>query len=395
MKPGSWSSIFFVFLFGVLGASTVSKLVPLGADISARFGTSPTDFGWLISLLGLTALILAIPSGLLVDRYGSRRVFAGSVLLGILANLIYFVAPTYVWMQAARLVEGIAIAHLYTAAPAFLMSTNEGPRRATAMTIWATYMPVGSAVGLLLGGYFAGASHWRYTFLVHGAMFAAVGMLNLLQPRLPNTAVKSPGLVERLRSLKLAYSRLPLLLLALAFFLMISVGFGANTTFPGYLAHLHGLPVNVTAHALALGTLLMVPGSLAVGALLARGVRIAPLFAVVSLLGAFSGSLAFQEGFSVPMRVVVVGVWFVISGASLAALLATLPKVAEPERRGAAAALLNQAGGAATFVTPPLWLSVAAAGKGLPFAVLMIGAFAVAVAMIWSVTSRPGVGETK
>jgi predicted MFS family arabinose efflux permease len=167
MRPGSWTSIFFVFLFGVLGASTISKLVPLGADISARFGTSPTDFGWLISLLGLTALILAIPSGLLVDRYGPRRVFAGSVLLGILANLIYFLAPTYIWMQAARLVEGIAIAHLYTAAPAFLMSTNEGPRRATAMTIWATYMPVGSAVGLLLGGYFAGASHWRNVFLVH------------------------------------------------------------------------------------------------------------------------------------------------------------------------------------------------------------------------------------
>jgi hypothetical protein len=210
-----------------------------------------------------------------------------------------------------------------------------------------------------------------------------------------NTAVNSPGLVERLRSLKLAYSRLPLLLLALAFFLMISVGFGANTTFPGYLAQLHGLPVNVTAHALALGTLLMVPGSLAVGALLARGVRIAPLFAVVSLLGAVSGSLSFQEGLSVPLRVVVVGAWFVISGASLAALLATLPKVAEPERRGAAAALLNQAGGAATFVTPPLWLSVATAGKGLPFAVLMIGAFAVAVAMIWGLSSRPGVGEAK
>ena len=87
MKPGSWSSIASIFLFGVLGASTVSKLVPLGADIGSRFGTSAADFGWLISLLGLTALILAIPSGLLVDRFGPRRIFAASVLLGIAANL--------------------------------------------------------------------------------------------------------------------------------------------------------------------------------------------------------------------------------------------------------------------------------------------------------------------
>jgi hypothetical protein len=74
----------------------------------------------------------------------------------------------------------------------------------------------------------------------------------------------------------------------MAFFLMISVGFGANTTFPGYLARLHELPVNVTANAIALGTLLMVPGSLGVGALLARGVRIGPVFTVLGVLGAAS-----------------------------------------------------------------------------------------------------------
>jgi len=87
MKPGSWSSIASIFLFGVLGASTVSKLVPLGADIAARFGTSAADFGWLISLLGFTALVLAIPSGLLVDRFGPRRVFTASVLIAVVAGV--------------------------------------------------------------------------------------------------------------------------------------------------------------------------------------------------------------------------------------------------------------------------------------------------------------------
>lgn len=395
MKPGSWTSIFSIFLFGVLGASTVSKLVPLGMDISARFGTSATDFGWLISLLGFTALVLAIPSGLLVDRFGPRRVFTASVLLGIAANLLYFVAPTYAWMQMARLVEGVAIAHLYTAAPAFLMGTSEGPRRATAMTVWASYMPVGTAVGLLLAGHFAGTPQWRYTFLVHGGLFAAVGLLNLWQPTLAVTAATAPGLVDRLRGLRLAYSRPPLLLLALAFFLMISVGFGANTTFPGYLARLHELPVNVTANAIALGTLLMVPGSLGVGALLARGARIGPVFTVLGVLGAVSGSLAFQAGPGVAMRMGVVAIWFVVSGAALAALMATLPRVAEPERRGAAAALMNQAGATATFVNPPLWLSLAAAGKGLPFAILMIAAWVIAVALIWGVTGTTEAGKAR
>lgn len=395
MRPGSWSSIFAIFLFGVLGASTVSKLVPLGADISLRFGASAADFGWLISLLGLTALVLAIPSGLIVDRFGPRRVFASSIMLGMLANLVYFLAPAYVWMQVARLTEGVAIAHLYTAAPAFLMGTSEGPRRATAMTIWAAYMPVGTAVGLLLAGQFAGTEQWRYTFLAHGGLFAAVGLLNLWQPRLPGASVRAPSLLERLRGLRLAYSRPPLLLLGLAFFLMISVGFGANTTFPGYLARLHGLPVNVTANAIALGTLLMVPGSLGVGALLARGTRVGLVFTVLGVLGAVAGSLAFQEGLSVPLRMTVVAVWFIVSGAALAALMATLPRVAEPQRRGAAAALLNQAGATATFVNPPLWLSLASAGKGLPFAILMVCAWVITVATIWGITGTADTGAAK
>ena len=318
------------------------------------------------------------------------------MLLGIAANLLYFVAQTYAWMQVARLVEGIAIAHLYTAAPAFLMGTSEGPRRATAMTVWASYMPVGTAVGLLLAGHFAGTEQWRFAFLAHGGLFALVGVLNLWQPPLPvNAASRSPGLVERLRGLKLAYSRPPLLLLALAFFLMISVGFGANTTFPGYFARLHDLPVNVTSRAIALGTLLMVPGSLFVGALLARGMRVGPIFAVLGVLGATAGSLAFQAGLGVPLRMAVVAVWFAVSGAALAALMATLPRVAEPQRRGAAAALMNQAGATATFVTPPLWLSLAAAGKGLPFAFLMIGAWLIAVVTVWGITGPSDTGAAK
>ncbi len=46
----------------------------------------------------------------------------------------------------------------------------------------------------------------------------------------------------------------------------------------------------------------------------------------------------------------------------MAVAISTLPLLAEPERRGAAAALLNQAGALATFISPPLWLALAAGG---------------------------------
>ena len=53
MKAGSWVSILSMFLFGVAGAATVSKLIPLGADLTAAFGLDAAQFGWLISLVAL------------------------------------------------------------------------------------------------------------------------------------------------------------------------------------------------------------------------------------------------------------------------------------------------------------------------------------------------------
>jgi predicted MFS family arabinose efflux permease len=386
MKPGSWSSILAVFLYGVLGASTISKLVPLAADIAREFGTTPTQFGWLISLVGLAALFLAIPSGLVVDRYGARRVLQVSILLGALANVVYYFAPAYAVMQLARFIEGAAIVHVYTAAPAFLMATNEGSRRGTAMAVWAAYMPTGTAVGLLLAGLFAGTPGWRTTFLCHGALFLLVGLINLRQPAVPAVGGMAPTLAQRLVDLRGAYARPALLLLALAFFLMISLGFGANTTFPGYFAGIHQVPISTTSNVIAFATLLMIPGSLLAGVLIAAGMRLPLMFTVLALLGLLVGSLSFYPGFSMTARFLVVGTWFIVSGAALAMLMATLPQVAEPQRRGAAAALLNQAGATATFVNPPLWLPLAAAGGWLPFAGLMLAGWVISVGSVWGLS---------
>ena len=40
MRAGSWASILGIYLFGVCGAATVSKIIPLAADIVPRFGLS-------------------------------------------------------------------------------------------------------------------------------------------------------------------------------------------------------------------------------------------------------------------------------------------------------------------------------------------------------------------
>ncbi|HTN60806.1 MAG TPA: MFS transporter [Devosia sp.] len=384
MKSGSWASIIGVYLFGVCGGSTVSKIIPLAGDLTRVFDLSPTEFGWLISFIALPAALLAIPSGIVVDRYGPRRVLIAAAFCGVIADLIYLFGQSMAVFQAARLLEGVAIVHFYTAGPALLMGTTEGRRRTQAMTLWATYMPVGTSTGLLLGGLFAGSEAWRMSFMVHGSLVAVAGALAFLQPRIDKAAAGPVvGLGARILDLRGAYSRPMLLLLGFAFFLMISMGLGANITFPDYFARVHEITTASASSMVALTTLAMVPGSILAGVLMSSGRKPHHVFAVLGVIGFIVGSLSFVPGFGISVRYLVVTLWFVASGAAIAVLLATLPIVAEPHRRGAAAALINQAGAVATFANPPLWRNILAGGEWTPFVILFAVGWSLAIASLW------------
>ncbi|HWW63678.1 MAG TPA: MFS transporter [Sphingomonadaceae bacterium] len=395
MKAGSWRSILGIYLFGVCGGSTVSKIIPVGDDIARVFGLGPADFGWLVSLVAVPAALLAIPSGIVVDRFGPRLVLIIAACVGVAANALYAVAPSLPFLQLARLLEGVAIVHMYTAGPALMMATTEGKRRTSAMTLWATYMPVGTATGLAIGGLFAEGAYWRMAFVVAGLLFAVVGLLGLLQPtpRIERQGPR-PTIGAQLLALRSAYSKPALLLLALAFFLMIGLGLGANVTFPTYFSRIHHITIARASNMVALATLAMVPGSLLAGFILGKGVSRQWLFTGLALIGLVVGSLAFFPDLGLPVRYVVLALWFIASGAATAVLLATLPIVAEPERRGAAAALINQAGSLATFLNPPIWLAFSTGRDWTPYGALMAAGWGVAVLAMWLLAARTAAVRT-
>lgn len=380
MKAGSWTSILGIYLFGVCGGSTVSKIIPLAADIVPRFGLSDPQFGWLIALIAVPAVLLAIPSGLVVDRFGPKAVLLAAAITAALADGLYIVAD-HVWMlQLARLIEGIAVVHIYTAGPTLLMATTEGNRRTHAMTLWATYAPVGTALGFSVGGLFAETPNWHMSFVLHGGLLLLAALLCTLQPRpvrASGTAVRSLG--SQIAELGSAYARPALLALGFATFLLISMGFGANTTFPDWFVKMHGMGRASAAGGIALVTVLMVPGSLGAGALLGRGVAPRRLFLLLAPLGFAAGTLAFHPALDLAARYGAAALWFLSSGAAMAVVMATLPIVAEPQRRGAAAALVNQAGAIAIFVNPPMWRAMLAGGDWTPFAMILAVGWTLAV----------------
>lgn len=384
MMRDSWRLILGIYLFGVCGSSSVTKIIPLSGNIGAQFGLGSAQFGWLVSIIALPAVLLALASAIVVERWGARNVLIVAAAVGVLADAGYYSAHTMGLVWGLRLIEGVAIVHIYTAAPALLMQMTDGRRRTAAMTIWSTYMPVGTALGLGLGGFFSDGEGWRMAFVAHGAMaFAAL----LVAVSLPRAATGAAGigpavaLGDRIKALGTAFSRPDLMAFGLCYLLVISLGIGVNFALPQYLARVRDLSMAQASGMVAATTLAMLAGSMIAGGLLTRNVPLRPLFTAIAAMGSVAGTLVFLPGLSLPVTYLVLAGWFTTSGAAIATLLASLPRVAGEGSLAAGAALVNQAGAVATLVNPPIWLLLAAIAGSVTFGSIMLACWLAAIAI--------------
>jgi len=144
-------------------------------------GLSDTALG----LLGGSAFSVfytftGLPIARLADR-GSRRSILGiSMLLWSLMTALMSNAQGFVHLALARMGFGIGAAGCSPPAHSLLSDYFPRERRATALAIYAAGLPIGIAVGNLLGGWVNELFHWRMVFLVA----ALPGVLLALMVRL-------------------------------------------------------------------------------------------------------------------------------------------------------------------------------------------------------------------
>src|SRR5213079_3717388 len=68
-----------------------------------------------------------------------------------------------------RVLVGVGEGSYATISPGYISDTFEPARRNLALTIFYAAIPVGAALGNILGGHIAAASSWRHAFIYAGA----------------------------------------------------------------------------------------------------------------------------------------------------------------------------------------------------------------------------------
>ena len=154
-----------VFAVGVTCALHVGKLPVAIPVLRDALGLTLVQAGFLLSLVQLAGMTLGLVVGLAADRLGPRRVMVAGLVLLALGSALGAMAPGTELLLFSRVVEGMGFLLAVLPAPGLLRQrVLHAPTLSRALGWWGAYMPLGTALALLLGAPLMGVIGWRWAW---------------------------------------------------------------------------------------------------------------------------------------------------------------------------------------------------------------------------------------
>ena len=148
-----WIGLAVLALPALLISMDLSVLYLAVPRLSAALRPSSVQLLWITDVYGFLLAGSLIPMGALGDRIGRRKLLMiGGTAFG-LASVVAAFSTSAATLITARAVMGIAAATLAPSSLALISNMFKDPRQRTrAISVWATSLSVGGAVGPIVGG---------------------------------------------------------------------------------------------------------------------------------------------------------------------------------------------------------------------------------------------------
>ncbi len=197
--------LLLVYIFNFVDRQILAILAaPIQAELQLTDGEMGLLGGVAFALLYST---LAVPLAFLADRTSRSWVITVSLVLWSGFTALCGFAQGFWHIFLARL--GVGIGEAGGVAPSYALIGDYFPssRRAFALSIYSLGIPIGSAAGVLAGGYIASAVDWRIAFFAVGIAGVLIAPLFKLvvhdRPKLatPEIAIKASPFSDTVRVL--------------------------------------------------------------------------------------------------------------------------------------------------------------------------------------------------
>ncbi len=168
-------------LLNYLDRYVVSAIVP---DLKRAMSLTDTELGGLMSAFMLVYMVTAPAFGSWGDRGSRTRPIALGVFVWSLATVLSGLAQNYAQLLAGRALVGIGEAAYVAIAPALLADCFAAEGRGRVYAVLNMAIPVGAALGYIVGGLVSAHWGWRAAFFVAGVpgMLLSAAVLWLADP---------------------------------------------------------------------------------------------------------------------------------------------------------------------------------------------------------------------
>jgi len=156
----------------------------IAGPLKDAMGLTDTQLGWLMPAFMLVYMIAAPAFGSWGDRGSRTRPIALGIFVWSLATALSGLAHDFPQLLAGRALVGIGEAAYVAIAPALLADCFAPARRARVYAVLNMAIPVGAALGYIVGGQVSEHFGWRAAFFVAGVpgLVLALTVLRLPDP---------------------------------------------------------------------------------------------------------------------------------------------------------------------------------------------------------------------
>ena len=165
-----------VVLAGVCAALHVGKLPPAIPVLRDALGISLVEAGFLLSAVQIAGMTTGLLMGRLADGLGLRR----SMLLGLsvlaLASLAGVTVSDVSVLLLLRAIEGAGFLLVVLPAPSMVRRLVTPERMSQVLGLWGGYMPLGTALALLVGPVFTETWGWAAWWGLLGLLSFAMAL---------------------------------------------------------------------------------------------------------------------------------------------------------------------------------------------------------------------------
>ena len=164
-----WVILFLCSYVTVCYAFVFQSIPPILPNLISDLAISYTQAGALMGSFALPAIVVALPFGYLMDRFGIQKVGVTTLAIFALGTGVVAWSETYSSVLVGRIICGIGAAAVLVYTPSAIADWFKDRETGLAMGLFNTAVPLGTIIALMTLGVIAELRGWGFALIVAAA----------------------------------------------------------------------------------------------------------------------------------------------------------------------------------------------------------------------------------